>query len=239
MHERKASDPIQVRPDYLAFGPPDFTGEEIAAVTRVMRSGWVGMRPEVVAFEEELAAFIGAPQVVTVNSYTSALHLSLLVSGVGPGDDVIEHLAKPEHFMDELRRSMTPTPKAKLVISTGNVAFIATRLMLLLGNFNYGKKGILDLTHTRLFTFRTMQSLLGESGFKILEVRGIPAPFPLVFGHGRLGRLLLGCNRLLIRLSKGLFSYQMIIVAEPMPSLDSLLADAVNCSEIRSGLKTG
>ena len=153
--------------------------------------------------------------------------------------DVIEHLAKPEYFMDELRRAMTPTPKAKLVISTGNVAFIATRLMLLLGNFNYGKKGILDLTHTRLFTFRTMQSLLDESGFKILQVRGIPAPFPLVFGHGRLGRLLLGCNRFLIRLSKGLFSYQMIFVAEPMPSLDSLLADAVNRSEIRSGLKTG
>lgn len=78
-----------VRPDYLAFGRPDFSEEEIAAVTRVMRSGWVGMGPEVIAFEKELAAFVGAPHVVTVNSCTSALHLSLLVSGVGPRDEVI------------------------------------------------------------------------------------------------------------------------------------------------------
>jgi dTDP-4-amino-4,6-dideoxygalactose transaminase len=54
-----------------------------------MRSGWVGMGPETIAFEEELAAFLDAPHVVTVNSCTSALFLSLLVLGVGPGDEVI------------------------------------------------------------------------------------------------------------------------------------------------------
>jgi dTDP-4-amino-4,6-dideoxygalactose transaminase len=78
-----------IRADYLAFGRPDFGDEEIAAVTRVLRSGWVGMGPEVIAFEQELAAFVGAPYVVTVNSCTSALHLALLVNGVGPGDEVI------------------------------------------------------------------------------------------------------------------------------------------------------
>lgn len=78
-----------VRPDYLAFGQPHFSEEEIAAVTRVLRSGWVGMGPEVIAFEHELAEFIQIPHVVTVNSCTSALHLALLASGVGPGDEVI------------------------------------------------------------------------------------------------------------------------------------------------------
>jgi len=78
-----------VRPDYLAFGRPDFGEEEIAAVTRVLRSGWIGMGPEVIAFEQELSAYVGAPHVVTVNSCTSALHLALLVNGVGPGDEVI------------------------------------------------------------------------------------------------------------------------------------------------------
>jgi perosamine synthetase len=77
------------RAKYLPFGRPDFGPGEIAAVTRVLKSGWVGMGPEVIAFEEELAAFVGAPHVVTVNSCTSALHLALLVSGVGPGDEVI------------------------------------------------------------------------------------------------------------------------------------------------------
>lgn len=77
------------RSDYLAFGRPDFSAAEIQAVVRVMKSGWVGMGPEVIAFEQELAAHLGVPHVVTVNSCTSALHLSLIVNGVGPGDEVI------------------------------------------------------------------------------------------------------------------------------------------------------
>lgn len=77
------------RETYLPFGQPDFTDAEIDAAVRVMRSGWLGMGPETLAFEQELAAFTGAPEVVTVNSCTSALFLSLLVSGIGPGDEVI------------------------------------------------------------------------------------------------------------------------------------------------------
>lgn len=77
------------REDYLPFGRPNFSDQEIAAVGRVLRSGWVGMGPETMAFEEELAAAVRAPYVVTVNSCTSALFLSLLVAGVGEGDEVI------------------------------------------------------------------------------------------------------------------------------------------------------
>jgi UDP-4-amino-4-deoxy-L-arabinose-oxoglutarate aminotransferase len=73
----------------LAFGKPKFTDEEIAAVTNVLRSGWIGMGPETIAFEQELAKFVGVPHVVTLNSCTSALFLSLLVSGIKPGDEVI------------------------------------------------------------------------------------------------------------------------------------------------------
>ena len=77
------------RSTYLPFGRPNFSEAEIEAVARVMRSGWIGMGPETIAFEQELAAAVGAPHVVTVNSCTSALHLALLVTGVGPGDEVI------------------------------------------------------------------------------------------------------------------------------------------------------
>ena len=73
----------------MAFGTPDFTDAEIDAVTRVMRSGWVGMGAETIAFEKELSEYIGAPEVITVNSCTSALFLALLVEGVAPGDEVI------------------------------------------------------------------------------------------------------------------------------------------------------
>ena len=39
--------------------------------------------------------------------------------------------------------------------------------MLLFGQFNYGKAGILDRTHTRLFTFRSLRQLLVDAGFRI------------------------------------------------------------------------
>jgi len=77
------------RAEFLPFGRPVFSEEEIAAVARVMRSGWVGMGPETLAFENELAGFLGAPHVVTVSSCTAALFLSLRVCGVQAGDEVI------------------------------------------------------------------------------------------------------------------------------------------------------
>lgn len=80
---------LAYRPDFLAFGKPNFGDEEIEAVTRVLRSGWVGMGPETLAFEKELSEFIGAPHVVTVNSCTSSLFLSLRALGIGEGDEVI------------------------------------------------------------------------------------------------------------------------------------------------------
>ncbi len=81
--------PAPVRPDYLPFGRPDFTPAEIAATTRILQSGWIGMGAETLAFEQELAAFLTAPQVITVSSCTAAMSLCLRVLGAGPGDEVI------------------------------------------------------------------------------------------------------------------------------------------------------
>ncbi len=81
--------PLAIRKHYLPFGQPNFTEREIAAVAKILRSGWVGMGSETLTFEKELAVFLDVPHVVTVNSCTSALFLSLLMEGVKPGDEVI------------------------------------------------------------------------------------------------------------------------------------------------------
>ncbi|MCX4965478.1 DegT/DnrJ/EryC1/StrS family aminotransferase [Streptomyces sp. NBC_00654] len=63
--------------------------DEIEAAVRVLRGGMVAQGPEVAAFEEEFSRFVDGRHCVAVNSGTSALHLSLMALGIGPGDEVI------------------------------------------------------------------------------------------------------------------------------------------------------
>lgn len=71
----------------IYLSSPDVTEAEEEAVLRAIRSGWVApLGPEVDAFEAELADFCGREHAVALSSGTAALHLGLLILGVGPGD---------------------------------------------------------------------------------------------------------------------------------------------------------
>lgn len=63
--------------------------EEIAAVAEVIASGWVAQGPRVARFEEQFAASVESPYAVATSNCTTALHLALVVTGVGAGDDVV------------------------------------------------------------------------------------------------------------------------------------------------------
>jgi len=139
--------------------------------------------------------------------------------------DIIEHLKSPERLLWILRQRFS-REAPKLIMTTGNVAFFALRISLLFGSFNYGKRGILDMDHKRLFTFSTLCRMLETNGYEIIKRWGVPAPFPLAVGDGWLARFLLLINRILIFFSKSLFSYQVAIIARPLPTLEHLLEDA-------------
>jgi perosamine synthetase len=68
---------------------PYIGAEEEQAVIEVLRSGWVTQGPRVAEFEEKFSDYIGCDYSVAVSSCTTALHLALLASGIGPGDEVI------------------------------------------------------------------------------------------------------------------------------------------------------
>jgi glycosyltransferase involved in cell wall biosynthesis len=144
--------------------------------------------------------------------------------------DVIEHLQNPELFVEQLRHATTRS-RPEVILTTPNVAFFITRFMLLLGQFNYSQRGILDLGHTRLFTFKSLNALIRQAGYKVLEVRGIPAPYPKSIGNNWLSRTLVKLNEFLIRIAPGVFSYQIYLRAKAQPTVKNLLAETIDKSE--------
>jgi len=128
-------------------------------------------------------------------------------------------------------RAATGYKRPEIVLTTPNIGFFVTRFMLFLGHFNYGRKGILDRTHTRLFTFNSLRELLDQAGYKVTEVRGIPAPYPSALGDNAASRALVKLNSQLIRLSKGLFSYQILVCAQAKPTVPNLLIETIDSSD--------
>jgi len=154
--------------------------------------------------------------------------------------DIIEHLRKPENVLMDLRTACMKNgaeAKPEFIITTANIAFWPVRIGLLLGWFHYGKKGILDKDHHRLFTLRALVNLLTQSGYEIVSMVGIPAPYPLAFGDNFFSRALLKLNGWLIGISKGFFSYQIGVIAKPKPTLDYLLKSAEKSSREKQDLR--
>lgn len=73
-------------PDSIPYGRQTISEADIAAVAAVLRSPFLTQGPAVPAFEQAVAARVGASHAVAVNSATSALHIACLALGLGPGD---------------------------------------------------------------------------------------------------------------------------------------------------------
>ncbi len=73
----------------IPLAKPEILESDIAAVVEVLRSPYLSQGPIMHAFEEALAAYLGSPHAVVVNSGTSALQLALRTLGIKEGDEVI------------------------------------------------------------------------------------------------------------------------------------------------------
>jgi dTDP-4-amino-4,6-dideoxygalactose transaminase len=80
---------LRPEPGKIPFHRPWITPDEEREVVEVLRSGWLTMGPRTIEFENEFRDYIGIGEAVAVSSGTAALHLALLLAGVGPGDEVI------------------------------------------------------------------------------------------------------------------------------------------------------
>ena len=77
------------RATMLSFQPPAVGEEEIEAIARTVRSGWLTTGPNAEELERRFAEYVGAKHALAVSSGTAAMHLALVALGIGQGDEVI------------------------------------------------------------------------------------------------------------------------------------------------------
>jgi 2-polyprenyl-3-methyl-5-hydroxy-6-metoxy-1,4-benzoquinol methylase len=129
--------------------------------------------------------------------------------------DVLEHLVDPLRTVQGLDRWLAPG--GRVVVSVPNVAHLLIRLSLLVGRFDYIDRGILDRTHLRFFTERSLRRLLAAAGLVIVRRTATAVPLYQVTPPAWHGRLLAAVHALSAALSRTfprLLGYQFVVVAE-------------------------
>ena len=156
--------------------------------------------------------------------------------------DVLEHVKVPEVGVAKISKRLKSG--GRLYASTGNIAFFMIRFMLFFGQFNYGRRGILDLTHKRLFTVQSFKRLFKNSGFHVESIIGFPPPFRDLFS-GK-SKLVNGLDRVLGLLAKkypAFFAFGILVICRKLESAEDLMRETFKqrkiCSNHKNALELG
>lgn len=88
--------------------------------------------------------------------------------------DVLEHLIDPKRVLLQLVDLLAPG--GRIVVSLPHVAHVDLRLALLQGRFDYGPWGLLDETHIRFFTLKSVREMVRSAGLSIVEMKRVRVP---------------------------------------------------------------
>jgi 2-polyprenyl-3-methyl-5-hydroxy-6-metoxy-1,4-benzoquinol methylase len=130
--------------------------------------------------------------------------------------DVLEHLVDPLRVLVTLNGAVDPG--GFVVVSVPNVAHLWIRLLLLLGRFDYLDRGILDRSHLRFFTERSLRAMMADAGLVIERFTATPAPLYQLLPprwHTRWVALTHRTNAAIARATPRLLGYQFIVLARP------------------------
>jgi len=144
--------------------------------------------------------------------------------------DIIEHLRSPENAARQLFECMRSG--GKLFASTGNVAYLPLRCMFLIGFFNWGRRGILEFNHTRLFTLGSFRRLFRNAGFKIDKVHAFGPPLrDLAYRSNRRRPILAVVDYLAFKAARfwpGLLAYQILLECSRTDDVQDLMKSTFN-----------
>ncbi len=123
--------------------------------------------------------------------------------------DVIEHLRNPEILIKSAKENLKTG--GEIIISTPNIAIWVYRFSLLFGEFNYTEKGILDKTHVKLYTLKTIRNLVIECGLEVQEIKFTSIPFELIIKNRFALSIIEPIYAFFVKLLPAIFSYQIIL----------------------------
>ena len=127
--------------------------------------------------------------------------------------DVLEHLADPAPLMDQIRDVLAPEGTA--IFCVPNVAHWYPRFRVTLGVFDYDQRGILDATHLRFFTRRSIKKFVERQGFTIRRIEPVGLPLDALGLQGVSSKVVRLVDQVVLSLWPTLFGYQFIIEASP------------------------
>jgi methionine biosynthesis protein MetW len=154
-------------------------------------------------------------------SIINALLSPHILSEHGPFDavmftDVLEHLEAPGQMLDLAKQGLRPG--GEILASVPNVAHWTVRVRLLFGKFDYTEMGIMDATHLRWFTRKSLRELFARHGFDVVEMDASIGDFLPEYHRGpmrlvppRIRKLVL---RTLVKAMPALFGCQHVIRAQ-------------------------
>jgi UDP-4-amino-4-deoxy-L-arabinose-oxoglutarate aminotransferase len=153
------------RTTFLPFSKPSISDADIAAVTDVLRSGWITTGPKNAEFERAFCGYTGAAYAIAVASATGGMHIVLKALGIGPGDEVITP-------------SMTWVSTANLIVLAGATpVFVDVERDTLMTNADLIRPLISERTKAIIpvhfagasVDLAPLRSLAGELGIPLIE----------------------------------------------------------------------
>jgi glycosyltransferase involved in cell wall biosynthesis len=127
--------------------------------------------------------------------------------------DVLEQLARPSRLLRDIWAVLRPGGQVLLSVPNFNHWYPRTKIAI--GRFGYDRRGILDETHLRFFTPRTLRRLVVETGFDILEEQQTGLPLTAIAAHPEKHRMLRAVDGGLARMRPSLFAYQLVFRLTP------------------------
>jgi SAM-dependent methyltransferase len=127
--------------------------------------------------------------------------------------DVLEHLGKPGSLLQQCRDLLTP--EGSIMLCVPNIGHWYPRTRATLGMFDYDQRGILDATHLRFFTRRSIRKLVERSGYTVRRIEPVGLPLDALGVEGTKAHIVRLLDHFLVTLWPTLFGYQFIVEATP------------------------